>query len=200
MKLPSKPKESRLSVLERVADAMVSGDLIGERSIEDFRNAPIKVVGVRGYFSSKNKRGVWDDAFFVETLDGDRAAFNGNVDPSSFRKGIANLVDNQIVWYRPGLHGLSRPNPYPAFRQASVCVVRRDGNTGNGTALGNGLFRDRSNRRFWINLHKGGRGTSSLGCQTVPVQQWTAFHALIHTFLDRYKVKEFPYILLPFNP
>lgn len=199
MNLPGKPRTTREELLSLVAATVTGEKIISERPLEDWQKCPLKVFGVRGYFApSKNKRGIYDDAIFVETTDGDRMAFNGNVDPSrSYKAGLASLETNQIVWYVPGLHGVSRKNPYSAFRQASVCVVRRDGGTGNGKSLGNGLFQDRPNSRFWINLHKGGYNTtSSAGCQTVPPQQWDAFHSLIHSLLKRYSIKQFPYLLL----
>lgn len=197
MNLPRKPKESREAVLKRVRKAVSASDILTERSLDDWAAAPVKLFGVRGYFGAGNKRGIYDDAIFVETVDGDRAAFNANVDPSSRKTGRASLEANQIVWYKPGFHGYGRKSGHPAFRQASVCIVARDGGTGNGTAIGGGLFKDSPNKRFWINLHKGGyRTTSSAGCQTIPPQQWEAFYSLVRTFLKRYEVKDFPYLLL----
>lgn len=200
MNLPAKPRASRDEILSLVARTVSENEILTERPVSDWQDCPVKIFGVRGFFApNKNKRGIYDDAIFVETVDGDRAAFNGNVDPSrSYKQGLASLESNQIVWYRPGKHGLSRKDGgYPAFRQASVCVVRRDGGSGNGKALGNGLFQDSPSKRFWINLHKGGYNTtSSAGCQTVPPQQWDAFHALVHLYLKRYDLKQFPYLLL----
>lgn len=192
-----KPEAKRAEVIDAAARAITKGKLIGERPVTDFRAAPVKLIAIRGYYR-KNRRGVYDDAIFVITEDGDFAAFNANVDPTTqFKTGRASMVANQVIWYRPGLHGISRKNPYPAFRQASVVVVVRDGGTGNGTPIGGGQFKDRPNKRFWINLHRGGKNTtSSAGCQTIPPDQWGAARDLIKLYLKRYQVAEFPYMLL----
>jgi len=149
------------------------------------------VVGVRGYYrdtmgkTGANDRAIYDDALFIvgpETF----AAFNGNTDPSAFRKGVASLVPG-VHWYRPGNHGISRPGGgYPAFRPATkdeALPVTRDGvvNPTPGIA---------------INIHRGGRnGTSSEGCQTIPPDQWDAFQALLMKELKAAGMKKFPYIL-----
>jgi len=125
------------------------------------------LVGVRGYFEksmgnpTKNDRGIYDDAIFLVTPSKVRA-YNGNTDPSFGRKGMANLKPG--VWeFETGLHGLSRPNPYPAFRQHSKMTVYRD-DVGDDSGY------------FGINLHRGGiNSTSSLGCQTIVASQWDEF-------------------------
>jgi len=48
-----------------------------------------------------------------------------------------------------------------------------------------------------INIHRGGaRGTSSLGCQTVPSEQWAAFKELGYMLLKKYDQKDFAFILI----
>jgi len=135
------------------------------------------LVGIRGYFldsmgkKGANDRGIYDDAlFWVDLKTGWFAAWNGNTDPSAYRrgkgsgskKGMASLNDG--VWrYKPGIHNGSVP--HPAFRQAAPVGVTRDGDPPYQDTL------DTS-----INIHRGGRsGTSSLGCQTVPPEQWDDF-------------------------
>lgn len=156
----------------------------------------VAVIARRGYYlksmgdPTRNDRGIYDDALIVVTPDG-IMTFNGNVDPSAFRAGVATLAPG-VHRYRPGRHGISRDRPgrivsYPAFRPATrgeTLPVTRDGvktNPRPGVA---------------INLHRGGWSTtSSDGCQTLPPDQWEAFHALVMSALKRYGQKDFPYVL-----
>ena len=190
----STPKAGR----EKIIDALIKQKLWSNRKL-----TRMVVVGVRGYYHNSmgkqntNDRGIYDDAFFVMSPD-TFTSFNGNVDPSVYKAGRANLVSPQKVVYKPGKHGLSRPDGgYPAFRQASAVVVRRDDGVGNGKSLGNGLYTDQGAKRFWINLHRGGyRTTSSHGCQTVPPNQWDAFYALIRLQMKRFEQSTFNYYLI----
>lgn len=154
--------------------------------------SPTEVVllGIRGYYKNSmgaprvNDRGIYDDALCVIGPEA-FVSFNGNTDPSIYRKRVASL--NTGVWqYKPGKHGITfnRPGyPYPAFVQAAPVTVYRDG-TGNDTGW------------FGINIHRGSNTTtSSLGCQTVPPVQWDAFHALLNEQLKRSGQKTFKYIL-----
>lgn len=150
------------------------------------------VVGIRGYYRDtmgapgKNDRGIYDDGLFVvgpETF----AAFNGNTDPSAYRKGVASLK-NGVHPYRAGNHGVTRPGGgYPAFRPATKdeeLPVTRDGDPKPRPGVA-------------INIHRGGRNsTSSEGCQTIPPDQWDAFYALTAKELKASKLKTFPYILI----
>jgi hypothetical protein len=153
------------------------------------------LVGVRGYYFQtmgdplKNDRGIYDDGLFILTR-ASLLAFNANVDPSGYRrgtgsgagKGMASLKNG--VWlYAAGLHPLR--GGYPAFRQAAPVTVLRDGapdyeETGN----------------FGINIHRGGRGTSSEGCQTLPPDQWPAFHAALMAEISRSGKPAFHYLLV----
>lgn len=151
------------------------------------------VAVVPGYYWStmgdpnKNDRGIYDDAFFIfgaETF----AAFNGNSDPSVYRKGISTLLPG-VHWYRKGNHGISRPGGgYPAFRPATAGVrlpVRRDGEKGRSKQDG-----------VANNIHRGGRnGTSSLGCLTIPPQQWDAFYAVQTSEMRKASQSKFPVII-----
>lgn len=143
----------------------------------DRRLDDVKVLVVRGYFENSmgkkgaNDRAVYDDAVFVVTPDGVQP-FNGNSDPSAYRKRIATIKAMQAVRYRPGPHGYKRKGgPYPAFRQDANCTVVRDG-IGDDKGM------------FHVNFHRGGvNGTSSLGCLTIPPHQWDEFHALVSGLL-----------------
>lgn len=155
--------------------------------------SPFEVIllGIRGYYLNTmgdvgvNDRGIYDDALCIMGPEA-FVAFNGNTDPSIYRKRVAVLKTG--VWqYKPGKHGITfnRPGyPYPAFVQADEVTVVRD-----GTGLDAGWF--------GINIHRGSNTTtSSLGCQTVPPPQWDAFHALLNEQLKRVGQKTFKYVLV----
>lgn len=151
----------------------------------------VVLVGIRGYYRNTmgkpgvNDRGIYDDAMFVVSPT-HFSAWNANTDPSRYKLGVASLVPG-IHRYRKGNHGLSKPGGgYPAFRPATPgeeLPVKRDGIADPKPGVA-------------INIHRGGHNTtSSLGCQTVPPQQWDAFYAALAGELKRYGQKTFPYIL-----
>lgn len=151
--------------------------------------ASVAIVGIRGYYRDSmgkpglNDRGIYDDALFIISPSA-FVSFNGNVDPSVERKAIAVLQPG--VWkYKLGIHGLSKPasQRYKALVQAGpVTVLRDQGGYDTG--------------EFGINIHRGGvNGTSSLGCQTIPPDQWPSFIALIESELKRAKQAVVPYVL-----
>ena len=156
----------------------------------------VAIVGIRGYYlrtlgdPKKNDRGIWDDCIAVISPTA-FAAYNGNTDPSFWRKGIASLVEG-VHNYRKGKHGISRGNPYPALRPANPSEslpVTRDGQLGRSQGVA-------------INIHRGGSinsvsqsVTSSLGCQTIPREQWPSFVNLVYGEMDRYGQKVIPYVL-----
>lgn len=150
------------------------------------------LVGIRGYFrdtmgaKGKNDIGIFDDGFaWIDETD--FATFNGNTDPSRHYKRVATLADG--IWrYKKGPHGISRGNPYPAFRQAADVTVLR---------FLDGVHWETDTGQFAINIHRGGANTtSSAGCQTLPPAQWDAFRSYGYMLIDRHKVKDFPYLLV----
>lgn len=171
------------------------------------------VAGVPAYYFTTmgkpdaNDRGMYDDAFFVFGPGGTFVPFNGNTDPSVFRKEIATLVCPQVVWYRPGQHAIGKRTEHAAFRQDSPVRVRRDGliepkgfrHDTRGISLGDGIWTDdHYPSRFWCNNHRGGSaGTSSEGCLTVPPGQWEAYHALVLREMNEAHVDRFPMVLIP---
>lgn len=149
------------------------------------KNDKMALVGIRGFYG-ENKIGVYDDALVWIDTHG-FACFNGNTDPSKYFKRVATLKPG--VWrYKKGLHGSKVYGPYPAFRQAAkVTVLRHDGKAPTISDTGN----------FGINIHKGGvNTTSSLGCQTIPPNQWDAFREYGYMLIKRNVVKDFPYVLI----
>lgn len=177
---PSRPR-----LTDSEARAMLEG-----RGV--YPSKEVVVLAKRGYYLNtmgepgKNDRGIYDDAIVIvgpEVF----AAFNGNTDPSIRRKKVAVLCGG--VWrYRPGKHGITfkRPGyPYPAFVQADEVAVLRDGD--NAPDIG----------WFGINIHRGSKTTtSSLGCQTLPPDQWDAFRTLLNDQLKRNSQPTFPYVLI----
>lgn len=149
----------------------------------------VAIVGIRGYYRDSmgrlgtNDRGIYDDALFVVSPAA-FVSFNGNVDPSASRPGIAVLQPG--VWkYKIGIHGLSKPasQRYKALVQAGAVTVLRDGE-GYDTGF------------FGINIHRGSNTTtSSLGCQTLPPDQWPAFIALVESEMKRAGQTTIPYVL-----
>jgi len=190
---PLKPQASRKEVIQALIDSgLWSNDKVTRMS----------VIGIRGYYQDTmgkigvNDRGIYDDAVFVLSPTCFKS-FNFNTDPSAYRRGRASLDSPQVVKYVAGYHGYGRSSGHNAFRQASDVVVHRDSKVGNGKPLGNGRFKDSSSKRFWINLHRGGRSTtSSAGCQTVPVKQWDHFYSLVLSEMKGYKQANFSYFLI----
>ncbi|MEM8575514.1 MAG: peptidoglycan-binding domain-containing protein [Pseudomonadota bacterium] len=143
------------------------------------RNDQVKVLVARGYYldsmgrRGRNDRGIYDDAIFVASPDG-VTEWNGNSDPSVYRYRVATIDAPQAIRYRPGWHGYGRPSGHNAFRQDSNCTVIRD-KIGPDYGM------------FHVNLHKGSYSTtSSLGCLTVPPQQWGMFYRHLMGKLDKF--------------
>ncbi|MBK9496972.1 MAG: hypothetical protein IPO08_21175 [Xanthomonadales bacterium] len=169
---PARPRRSRESIEALARAAGVT--------------AAVYLVGIRGYYHDNhgdNERGLYDDALFLVTPQS-FIAFNANVDPSVFRRGIAKLK-NGLWSYKVGTHGLSKPKSqqYTALVQAAEVTVIRDGE-GPDTGM------------FGINIHRGGNsGTSSLGCQTIHPSQWEAFIGMVRSESARQNQRIIPYLL-----
>lgn len=147
------------------------------------------LVGIRGFYNpGNNKRGIYDDALFWVTASS-ITPFNANLDPGAFREGIATLKTG--VWrYKMGNHNSSYAGSYPAFRQAARVTVQRDNGKG-------GVYEDSSQDDFGINIHKGGASSvSSLGCQTLPPNQWDSFKELGYSLLKKAGQQSFNYVLV----
>ena len=145
------------------------------------------VVGIRGYYlnaigaAGQNDRGVYDDAYFLYSRDHCQS-FNANADPSSYRagygigdaKGIASLKEQAHYMCKIDLH----KGKYEALCQRlGTCTVIRDGIRGPY---------EQTSAYLGINNHKGGiTTTSSLGCQTIPPDQWDEYINLAKAIMQK---------------
>jgi len=188
----SKPQEKRRDTIARIPSDV----------LEKYH---VILVGVRGYYRDsmgvvgKNDRSIYDDAIFVlvnntlpigaagDIIDsGEFLSFNANTDPSysDKQKPDVAVLSPGIHLYKKGRHRVSNPPSYPAFRPANKeeeLPVTRSGKPSMGIA---------------INIHKGGiNGTSSLGCQTIPPDQWDSFRSTVYMLMDRYEQSVIPYVL-----
>lgn len=158
---------------------------------------PVRVTGLRGYYRetmgdpTKNDRAIYDDCIAI-TCPKWFMAFNANTDPSVTKDGVALLKatqrEGEPYLYRIGMHNMRAP--YKALRQYGRVTVLREGR-------GSQEFTDTSNEPFYIDIHKGGFGTtSSLGCQTIHPTQWGQFINSVEFYLNEYKQVTIPYKLI----
>lgn len=185
-----------MSLIPRSKPQLTKGEaekILEFKKVDRQRN-PCCVLAVRGYYldsmgaPGKNDRGIFDDAAFICSPNL-FASVNFNTDPTSYRKGkgtsdstkgMASLKPG--IWmYRIGRHKLV----YPACVQAQAVTVVRDGTPD---------YEDTG--WFGINIHPGGAGTSSLGCQTVPKEQWPSYIKPLVAQLNENKQTAFPYVLI----
>jgi hypothetical protein len=160
-------------LLQRGGVSLDKPALLGQRSY--YRDT----MGAKG----KGDVGIYDDALFFCSPTA-FVAFNANTDPSRLKPRVAVLKPG-LYRYKIGIHGLSKPaaRRYVALVQADKVTVLR-----HGAAPETGWF--------GINIHKGGYNTtSSLGCQTIYPDQWSAFINLVQGELARHDAKVIPYLL-----
>lgn len=167
----------------------------------DREQHPLIIVGIRGYYKDTmgaphvNDRGIYDDALFIDTPSA-TVAFNGNTDPSGYRKGHGTGAAKGMATLKPGawfVHrfDLHRGKYLALCQRAGVVTVTRDGTPpSDDTGM------------FGINIHRGGYNTtSSEGCQTIHPSQWESFIALAvdqakRFFGDKWKNTTVPYVLI----
>lgn len=144
----------------------------------------VVIVGIRGYYRDSmgkvgvNDRGIYDDAIFVLSPNEFRA-FQANVDPSVFRKGIANLkvgIYKVVKWIHRGKY---------AALQIINDVVIRDGQITEDSG------------KHGINFHYGSETqTWSEGCQTLPKSIYWTFLNLVYTEMQKYHLDSVHYVLI----
>lgn len=144
-------------------------------------------LAIRHTEGGKAKVGVFDDTIiWIDQYD--MATYEGNVDPSKYKKDVATLKPG--VWrYRKGNHNSAVHGSYPAYRQAAPVKVLRW--QPDGTFIEKPLASS-------INEHHGStnnKGTSSLGCLTIRYSNWPAFKAQGDRMIDRAGVSNFPLCL-----
>lgn len=163
---------------------------------------PLIIVGIRGYYlrtlgqPTSNDRNIYDDALFIDTPNVS-ASYNGNTDPSLFKKGSGTKSSGKgIARLKPGLYfsycfGLHQGKYLALVQRMAEVTVIRDGDP---------EYEDTG--YFGINIHKGYfNSTSSLGCQTIYPTQYQSFIALAKDQAMRFFNKKWnkaiiPYILL----
>lgn len=159
------------------------------------------VIGIRGYYRDSmgapgtNDRSIYDDAICLVT-ESVLASFNGNTDPSGYRKGHGTGTSKGVAVLKPGIWNayrfdLHRGQYLALCQRAAAVTVIRDGDPPYEDTGYHG-----------INIHRGGTNTtSSLGCQTIPPAQWDAFITLAQSearrlFGSSWRRTTLPYILL----
>lgn len=162
---------------------------------------PLIVVGFRGYYRNTmgapgvNDRGIYDDALFLYSPSV-FAAFNGNTDPSAYRKGKGTGSGKGIATLKPGAWFVHK---FDKHKGKYLALCQR---LGPVTVIRDGDPPYDDTGEFGINIHRGGyKTTSSEGCQTIHPDQWESFIALAVDQAKRYHGDKWnkaviPYVLL----
>jgi hypothetical protein len=157
----------------------------------DMRQYPVKLLGIRGYYKktlgdpTKNDIGIYDDCMTIIAPDNYCLAYNANVDPSRSFPEVAVLKPGGPYLYKIGMHNMK--HPYRALRQFGNVTVLRNGKEDT----------DSPEDRFYIDIHKGGYGTtSSLGCQTIHPDQWPDFLSTVDRLIHNNSQEIIPYCLV----
>ncbi len=167
----------------------------------DLSKWPLMVIGIRGYYMDTmgepgaNDRGLYDDAIILHSANV-TANFNGNTDPSSFRRGRGTGEGKGMASLKPGFWPVYR---FAQHRGKYLALCQRAGEV---TVIRDGSPSYEDTGEFGINIHRGAESTtSSLGCQTVPPDQWVAFISLAvseakRLFGSAWQESTIPYLLI----
>src|SRR3990167_1587858 len=189
----SSPEKPRLSTQKLV-------ELLEPYNI-DRKICPLIVVGIRGYYREQmgapevNDRGIYDDAIFICSPQA-MVAYNGNTDPSKYRKGEGDGAEKGMASLNPGVWYAHR---FDYHKGEYLALCQREGKV-SVTRDGDPPYLDTG--YFGINIHRGGYNTtSSEGCQTIHPSQWDSFIQLAEDQAKRYyssswKSEVIPYVLL----
>lgn len=115
---------------------------------------PLLVVGIRGYYRNTmgapgvNDRGIYDDAIFLHTPSA-TAAFNGNTDPSRFRKGVGKGAAKGMACLNTGVWRVHR---FDKHKGKYLALCQRMGPV-TVTRDGDPPYEDTGD--FGINIHDG---------------------------------------------
>lgn len=111
---------------------------LGSRELEallapfaiDRERYPVLVAGIRGTYRrtlgdpEENDRGIYDDALFLSSPSA-MAAFNGNVDPSSYRPGHGEGAQKGMASLKPGTRASGTPSSrWPWIRRSGTTAPR----------------------------------------------------------------------------
>lgn len=145
----------------------------------------------RGYYRDTmgkpgvNDRGIHDDAFFVwSDVPGKMRTFNGNTDPTRYRKGFGTGANKGMACVEPGVMAFTRglhKGKYRALRQYGTFKIKRDGSPDY-------IEMDDDSG---INVHHDSPiSTSSEGCFTTPESQWDDYIDTVDAYATYYKIKD----------
>lgn len=191
---PARPKQTRLTT---------------EALLEPYGSPEIALLAYRGYYRDtlgiygKNDRKIFDDAIFFISPKVYRT-FNVNTDPNGFRqghgtaestKGMASLKPGKYP-YKLGMH----KGQYKCLVQAGPVTVYRDADDKvpeSKVIMHQGIRAYEDTGEFGIHVHHAGHtSTSSLGCITLPPEQYDEFIDLVESQMALSGVTEIPLVLV----
>ncbi|MBX7170164.1 MAG: hypothetical protein K1X72_04350 [Pyrinomonadaceae bacterium] len=144
-------------------------------------------IGIRGYFldsiglANRNELNVWDDVIAWHSPR-DNGAFAGNTDPSFEVKDGRGLAKLNLGVYQFAIgHHKKVAKAFRAYPEGVKLPCTRNGKPSTCS---------------FIDIHPGGIGTWSEGCQTLPPVNWEKFQPQVYGELAFYNQKLINYILI----
>lgn len=184
---PAKPRLSSTKLREMCKDYGI-----------DRAQHPLLIVGIRGYYRNTmglpavNDRGIYDDAVFIDTPNS-TVSFNANTDPSRYRRGSGRAQATKgMAMLKPGLWKCYKFGKHKTY----LALIQTGGHV---TVLRDGTPDYDDTGYFGINIHRGGRTTtSSEGCQTIHPDQWKSFIELATAEAKRLFGTDYDKVILPY--